>query len=289
MEKPIYPSVNMRITQGYQEGTHKGSFAIDEAGIDENISKIKAPYTGIIKKIYPNDANEVWLESIEKVEYPDGTIDYMTILFAHADDVNDLFVGKRINQGEEFYSEGTKGNTSGNHCHIECGQGKFAGTGWHKNENGYYSINNGKKPEDCLWINETITIISDNNYNFKKLHQNNVENEHNTKTEEETKMQELLSKKEITTDQNQKQEESKAMENQTNTLNILTNQENEITNYQTNTQKNTTNQESKITESQTEKIQNTSENAAPKLIFTCKKSDLYGIYLNENEKLYIEK
>jgi hypothetical protein len=169
MEKPLFPSKYMRITQGYNEGTHKDSFAIDNADIDYNISNLYAPFTGIIKKIYPNDANEVWLESIDKVEYPDGTIDYMTIMFAHDNDVSDLFVGKRINKGEVFYSEGTKGNVTGAHCHIECGRGKFNGTGWHKNNEGYWSINNGKKPEECLWIDDSINILDNYGYNFKKI------------------------------------------------------------------------------------------------------------------------
>lgn len=169
MEKPIFPSKYMRITQGYGEGTHKSSYAIDNADKDSGISDIYAPYTGIIKKIYQNDANEVWLESLDKVEYPDGTKDYMTILFAHNNDVSNLFVGKKINQNEAFYKEGTKGNASGNHCHIECGQGKFNGTGWHKNASGYYSINNGKKPEECLWIDDSINILDNNNYNWKKI------------------------------------------------------------------------------------------------------------------------
>lgn len=177
MEKPIFPSKYMRITQGYQEGSHKDSFAIDNAGRTTNIEKIQAPYTGIIKKIYPNDANEVWLESTNEVEYPDGTIDYMTIMFAHANDISDLFVGKRIEQGEEFYSEGTKGNAAGNHCHIECGKGKFIGSGWHKTTSGYYSINNSKKPEDCLWIDDSITIINSHNYTFKKIVPEQVEEE----------------------------------------------------------------------------------------------------------------
>lgn len=169
MEKPIFPSKYMRITQGYQEGSHKDSFAIDNAGKNSEIEQIQAPYTGIIKKIYPNDANEVWLESVNEVEYPDGTIDYMTIMFAHANDISELFVGKRIEQGEVFYNEGTKGNATGNHCHIECGKGKFTGSGWHKTTSGYYSINNSKKPEDCLWIDDSITIINSNNYIFKKI------------------------------------------------------------------------------------------------------------------------
>ncbi len=169
MEKPIFPSKYMRITQGYDEGTHKSSFAIDNADKDSGISDIYAPFTGIIKKIYQNDANEVWLESLEKVEYPDGTKDYMTILFAHNNDVSNLFVGKKINQNEAFYKEGTKGNASGNHCHIECGQGKFNGTGWHKNAAGYYSINNSKRPEECLWLDDSIKILDSHNYSWKRI------------------------------------------------------------------------------------------------------------------------
>ena len=169
MEKPIFPSKYMRITQGYEEGTHRDSYAIDNAGKDYGIDKIYAPFTGIIKKIYTNDANEVWLESIEPVEYPDKTVDYMNIMFAHADDVSNLFVGKRVEKGEPFYQEGTKGNATGNHCHIECGIGKFTDNGWHKNSSGFWSINNRKKPEECLWIDNSIEIIDDYGYQFKKI------------------------------------------------------------------------------------------------------------------------
>ena len=104
MEKPLFPSKVIRITQGYNEGTHKSSFAIDNADKDTGISNVYAPFTGVIKKIYKNDANEVWLESIEPVLYPDGTVDYMTMLFAHDNNVDDLFVGKRIKQNEVFYA-----------------------------------------------------------------------------------------------------------------------------------------------------------------------------------------
>lgn len=195
MEKPLFPAKCMRITQGYNEGTHKDSFAIDNADIDTEISNIYAPFTGIIKKIYSNDANEVWLESIDKQEYPDGTIDYMTIMFAHDNDVSDLFVGKRINKGEVFYSEGTKGNTTGAHCHIECGKGKFTSTGWHKNSANYWSINNGKAPEDCLWIDDSIKIIDNYGYNFKKISTKPVDNNsQNTNDVDNSKKEEILKK-----------------------------------------------------------------------------------------------
>ncbi len=169
MEKPLYPSPYMRITQGYMTGTHRDSYAIDDAGSDSGIDYIIAPFTGIIKKIYPSDANEVWLESLEPVIYPDGTVDYMTMLFAHDNDVSNLFVGKVIAKGERFYEEGTKGNASGNHVHMECGKGKFTGSGWHQNNSGYWSINNGKNPTECLWIDDSITILNSNGYTFKKI------------------------------------------------------------------------------------------------------------------------
>lgn len=228
MEKPLFPSKYMRITQGYDEGTHKNSFAIDNADKDSGISNIYAPFTGIIKKIYSTDANEVWLESVDKVEYPDGTVDYLTILFAHANDVDNLFVGKLIKKGEAFYKEGTKGNASGNHCHIECGRGKFTGSGWHKNEAGYWSINNGKKPEECLWIDDSITIISNNAYNFKKISTTPVEKENLIKPEDKPE---------------------------------------------------------KLPEKEKPKKELSSNN---EFTFTAPKSDLYGVYLKENQQLTIK-
>lgn len=171
MEKPLYPSKYMRITQSYETGSHIDSYAIDEACIDQGISTLTAPFTGIIKKIYSPDANEVWLESTAPVEYPDGTIDYLTIMLAHSNDVSNLFVGKKINRGEPFYTEGTKGQATGNHVHLECGKGRFTGTGWTKNPNGNYSINNKKKPEECLWIDSSTTIIDNKNLKFKMIPQ----------------------------------------------------------------------------------------------------------------------
>lgn len=168
MEKIMYPSPYMRITQGYGEGTHRDSFALDDAGSDGGIDYLIAPFTGTIKKIYPQDANEVWLESNDKVLFADGTVDYATIMLCHDNDVSNLYVGKVIKQGERFYEEGTKGQASGNHCHFEIAQGRFSGTGWHKNNAGYWSINNGKNPVDSFMIDESHHILDSHGYNFKK-------------------------------------------------------------------------------------------------------------------------
>lgn len=230
MEKPIYPSPYMRITQGYMMGSHASSYAIDEAGMDTGIDHIKAPFTGVIKKIY-TVSNEVWLESVDKVLYPDGTVDYMTVLFCHDNDVSNLFIGKVIKQGEIFYQEGTKGNATGNHCHIECGRGKFTGNGWSQNESGYWGINNSEKPENCLWIDDSIEIIDNNGYNFKKISTEIVDN----KKEEENPVEIL---EEIKEDKKEKPID------ELNTKDIFT--------------------------------------------FIAPKTDLYGVYLKENQKVKIE-
>lgn len=223
MEKSIYPLKNLRITQGYQEGTHRNSYAIDNAGLNSEIEDVYAPFTGTIKKIYEEDANEVWLESDNPVEYPDGTIDYMTVLFAHDNDISDLYVGKKVSQGEVFYQEGTKGNAIGNHCHIECGQGKFVEPGWAKNENGYYVIINGKRPEDCFWLSKDINVIDTYGYTFRTIEDETVE---------------IIDPEPTTSEEDQ--------------------------------------------------IKQPEPEEEPQLIYTCTKTGLYGIYLKENEQVFLK-
>lgn len=168
MQRALFPMRHMRITQGYGTGTHRDSYAIDNAGKDGSVEGVFAPFDGVIRKIYTADANEVWLESLAPVQYADGTEAYMTVLFVHDNDVSDLKVGQTISQGAVFYQEGTKGQATGNHVHIECGKGKFEGTGWHKNSAGYWSIDNGKKPEDCLWLGSDVEVLDDGGVKWKK-------------------------------------------------------------------------------------------------------------------------
>ena len=253
MEKPIYPSPYMRITQGFMTGTHIDSYAIDDAGSDTGIDFIVAPFTGIIRKIYTGDANEVWLESNEPVIYPDGTVDYMTMMFAHDNDVSNLFVGKVINRGERFYEEGTKGNATGNHVHMECGRGKFTGSGWHLNSAGYWSINNGKNPTECLWIDDSITILNSNGYTFKKIEPEVVV--------PDTPAQDIPVEDEIPN-----VEEPVVTEEPTGT--------------DDSDNSNTTNIDTSV--------DNTTEVVKPKLIFTCKSDDTYAIELKAGQKLYLE-
>ena len=250
MEKPLYPSPYMRITQGYMVGTHKDSYAIDDAGSDTGIDFIVAPFTGVIRKIYTSDANEVWLESSEPVIYPDGTVDYMTMMFAHDNDVSNLFVGKVINRGERFYEEGTKGNATGNNVHMECGRGKFTGSGWHQNSAGYWSINNGKNPTECLWIDDSITVLNSNGYTFKRI-------------EPEVVVPDTPA-------------EDIPIEDDTPVVEEPVKEEPNDTDINDSDNSDTTNTDTSAMV------------VKPKLIFTCKSDDIYAIELKAGQKLYLE-
>lgn len=269
MEKPLYPSKFMRITQGFGEGSHMGGYAIDEAGKDTGIDNLYAPFTGMIKKIYQSDANEIWFESIDRVEYPDGTIDYMNILMAHDNDITDLYIGKVIKQGEQLYQEGTKGIATGNHCHFECGLGKFSGSGWYKNTYGNWVIKNGKNPTECLWINDEITILDSHGYTFRKI-------EPKVPEPEEVKEENQGTTPPI---EEKEPEQEEIEDKEENNTPPKENEENKEENNKL-----------PIEEEKTENPKEETETKQDiKLIFTCEKDDLYAIRLKKGQNLYLKK
>ena len=167
-EKAYFPMTYLSITQGVNGSpTHQNTNAIDDNGKNKEIDNVVAPFTGIVKRIY-SSYNAVWLESCDKVKYADGTIDYMTVLFMHDNDVSNLKVGQKINQGIVFYQEGTKGSNkkiSGNHVHMECAKGKFSGTGWYMNSKGNWIINNSILPYQALYIKSST--VKTNGYGYR--------------------------------------------------------------------------------------------------------------------------
>ena len=155
MQKAVFNIETLKVTQGMNgEYSHKGDLAIDIGAVCKNL---KAPFTGTIKRIYSN-CNAVWLESNEKVMYADGTVDYMTVMTIHDNDVSNLKVGKVIEQGEIYYQPGTKGQATGSHIHIAIGKGKFSGTGWYKNSYGNWCINNQYNIVDGLFLYDKVNI-----------------------------------------------------------------------------------------------------------------------------------
>jgi len=169
MQKILFPMPTMNITTGINELSHRDSLAIDCAGEDRGIDNVHAPFTGIIKKIWPN-GNTVWLESTQIVLFANGVQDYATCAFTHDNFVGDLRVGQVINQGQVFYQEGTAGNATGNHIHLEVARGKFTGSGWRTNSIGTWVLNNQIEPWKAFWL-DNVRIINGHNYSWKTVQQ----------------------------------------------------------------------------------------------------------------------
>lgn len=186
-----YPTKVMNITQNYSNSfSHKpystgkpASYPIDEACEDSGRSYFYAPCDLIVKRIYGvgnSGANTIWLQSTDKVKLSNGKNSFVTILVQHPNDdtLSKLKVGQTIKQGDEVCLEGTNGNVTGNHFHIEvagCPFSELKNNGWVKNSKGMWVIsNNAIKPEEAFFVDETFTTIRNSQgLNFKEMPKEN--------------------------------------------------------------------------------------------------------------------
>lgn len=169
-EKALFPCDIINIYQGYNtDGSHKKSDALDLKISDTATpGKVFAPFSGTVMRIRDTN-NEMWITSNEPVEWPDGTIDYMTCLFIHADSIP-VATGAKFAQGDWIYNEGNKG-TDTRHVHLECAKGKFVSPYGYYNTGETYITNgetfeiwkifNQVKVNDALFIKDS-TVIKNN-------------------------------------------------------------------------------------------------------------------------------
>ena len=170
---------DMYITQGSNMGTHRGTMANDVRGA---YSGVKYPYYA------PCDCKLIWRDvsngqgmwqSLEKVRFANGNIDYATFVTAH-DETFDAQVGQVVRQGEQLGNMGAKHNggtkATGVHCHIEIAQHKYDISNWKKNRYDIYCFPNETDTDDCYFMDNT-NIIYGMGGNWKYLSQIPVNNQ----------------------------------------------------------------------------------------------------------------
>ena len=172
-----FPMKCMNITQGNNgQFSHQGVNALDIAGKDAGIDPTFAPCKMVIKrKEGYGQGNAVFAESVDKVMFADGTVDYAKFMFLHDNYTGDFTVGRVFEQWEEFGDEGTAGYATGNHCHFEVAKGKLvwdkAGSGY-----GYYGRSNSTGvwhlqdsiSADKACVVDGVTIKAGNGMSWKK-------------------------------------------------------------------------------------------------------------------------
>lgn len=154
----LCPFTDMYITQGANGAfSHKGTMANDVRGLQ---SGVRYPYYAPCDVkciwIYPNSGQACW-QSLEKVRFANGNIDYATFMTCH-DDSFDAYVGLVRRQGEQIGNMGKQGNASGVHCHIEISQTKCSMSSWHKNKYGIWCFDNESDTDDSYFVDNTNII-----------------------------------------------------------------------------------------------------------------------------------
>ena len=154
----LCPFTDMYITQGSNGAfSHKGTMANDVRGRDVGV---RYPYYAPcdVKCIwtYPNSGQACW-QSLEKVRFANGKIDYVTFMTAH-DNSFDCYIGQIVKQGEQLGNMGTKGNATGVHCHIEISQTKCNMSSWHKNKYGIYCFDEESDTDESYFVDNTNII-----------------------------------------------------------------------------------------------------------------------------------
>jgi len=179
IENFLCPFTDMYISQGSNGAySHKGILAHDVRG---KVGGVRYPYYApcTCKCIWTySPTGQVMWQSVNKVRFANGRIDYATFMTAH-DDTMDAKVGMIVPQGVQLGNMGMKGfsNMTGVHCHIQISQS--ADTTWYKNEYDNYKFNNEYEPEDCYFVDNTNIVYAGNITNWKKTDKISVdENPH---------------------------------------------------------------------------------------------------------------
>lgn len=168
LEVMLFPLAYMNISQG--EGgsySHAGSKNIDFMGWNQYGRVLQCPYYApcSLKCVAipdPNANARVW-QSIDKVHLADGTIDYVTIMFAH-DDAPPTLNSVRT-QGDLIGRTGTTGNVTGDHVHMNVAKGDYQGMEQVPPRN-VWQLKNSISIYNACYVNDTV-IVNGDGYNWK--------------------------------------------------------------------------------------------------------------------------
>lgn len=177
IEDFLCPFTKMFITQGANgQYSHMGTMAndVNNGAGDSKKAPYYAPCTVKCIKAYKSNGQAIW-QSINKVRFANGRIDYATFVTAH-DNTFDARVGQIVKQGQQLGNMGNKGNATGVHCHIQISQSRD--TTFKKNKYGILMFNNEYDTDDCYFCDNT-EILNMKNANWKYLKDVPVEQKKN--------------------------------------------------------------------------------------------------------------
>lgn len=174
LQNMLFPLEYMYLTQGEYShtATHNGTYAMDFQGWGKNGRVYNCPYYApfdceCVAKWGSKSPMVVW-QSLNEVNFVDGTSGYACIGVVHDDNTPSIRVGITKRMGDELGRTGTYGNAYGDHVHIEVKKGKYSG--YYQNNSGVWQLKNENHLYDLMGINDTV-IVKDYyvNYNDQRV------------------------------------------------------------------------------------------------------------------------
>lgn len=126
MQRLIWPMRTISFSQLENSAySHKNIPAVDMTGEDTGIDYCYAPCDlEIINIPKSNEAHTIYYASTDCVMCADGQVRYVTIALSHANNIKSYKVGQKFKSGDIIYTEGTAGQATGNHVHMEVANGR---------------------------------------------------------------------------------------------------------------------------------------------------------------------
>lgn len=163
-EVALFPMPYLYMSQD-EEGdySHQGTYNIDLLGWGVNGRIYQAPiYASCTMKVVDIKLSYEWgntvvFESVNKVHLPNGSLDYLTLSFAHDNNPPITTVGTIVTQGSLCYHTGTYGNVTGDHTHTCAGEGQYQG--FSQRSTGNWDLTNRMHYWDAVYVNDTIISV----------------------------------------------------------------------------------------------------------------------------------
>ena len=153
----MYPNPVMNITQSINGPySHRGTNAIDDAQANTGISNGYAPCDMVCVATDYVNGNAMFWQSVNPVRTRNYGVTHIYMMVIH-DNTANAYKGMTIAQGQQLFSEGTAGNATGNHNHIEVGIGQFKGM-YVLNAYGVYMMPGNVNPASVLFVDDTQII-----------------------------------------------------------------------------------------------------------------------------------
>lgn len=162
-EVALFPCEAMYITDGSSE---HGVLALDflprtTTGMVITRMPCYAPFSGTL--VYTGNDHNCILESDDKVHLPDGTLKYARVLVAHSE--LPPILGTHYVQGEQFYSSGDFGLSTGEHLHMEIASVDNKSLQYWNN--GGIGLYQAIHMWNGLYVNNTV-LLQDNDYDWQE-------------------------------------------------------------------------------------------------------------------------